>query len=52
MPEFSDHDKMVELLTRASQQDRTIIEFQKRGNEILAMDITDHVTELEEQNAG
>lgn len=52
MPEFGDRDKMVELLQLAASQERTIIEFQQRGDEIIAMDITDHVDQLEAQTDG
>jgi len=49
MTEFGDRNKMVDLLQEASQRDRMVIEFQKRGGQIQAMDITDHVRILEEQ---
>lgn len=41
---------MIELLKEVSQSDRMVIEFQKRGGQIQAMDITDHVRILEEQD--
>jgi hypothetical protein len=53
MPEFADHDNMVDLLKEASQRDRMVVEFQKKSDgSVHAMDITDHVRILEdEQNA-
>jgi hypothetical protein len=49
MTDFADRDTMVNLLKEASQRDRMVVEFQNRGGEIHAMDITDHVKVLEEK---
>lgn len=41
---------MVDLLLEASQRDRMVVEFQKRGGQVHAMDITEHVRILEEEH--
>lgn len=46
-PEF-DRESVVDLLMLAQEQDRTIIEFVKRGGVLYGMEITDHVDALEE----
>ena len=48
MPEFEDRHNMVELLKEASQRDRMVVEFQSGEDGIKAMDITNHVEKLEE----
>lgn len=50
MTEFANKSNMVDLLKEASQRDRMVVEFQNRSDEITAMDITQHVETLEEQN--
>lgn len=44
-----DRDTVVEMLMEVQNNERTVIEFINRGGEIRAMDITEHVTQLEEQ---
>lgn len=49
-----DQDAFIDILCRAASKDRTVVEFRTttddEGNRALdhAMEITDHVTELEE----
>jgi hypothetical protein len=48
MPEFKDKHNMVQLLKEASQRERMVVEFQNDGDQIKAMDISEHVKRLEE----
>ncbi|MFC6953718.1 hypothetical protein [Halorubellus litoreus] len=44
---FSPRDQVIDLLMLAQEQERTVIEFSRRGDQVFAMEITDHVAELE-----
>ena len=48
---FGNRDTLAEILVHAASEDRVIIEFRSSGEktdrEVMALDITDHVEELE-----
>ena len=48
---FGNRDKLAEILAHAASADRVVIEFRSSGEgadrEVSALDITDHVEELE-----
>lgn len=43
-------DVLMDILQKAASQDRAVIEFKKRDGELHAMEITEHVEVLEEEN--
>ena len=43
-------DTLLQVLKHAAGNERAVIEFQKNDGELFAMEITEHVEELEAQN--
>lgn len=44
-----DRESIIHLLQTAYESERLVVEFRRKDGEIQALDITDHVTELEKQ---